>query len=42
MYRWPRDNGFPEGFQTLCLSCNDTEYPGGLCSLARRPASQKS
>jgi hypothetical protein len=26
MYRWLRDNGFPEGFQILCLSlchCNE-------------------
>ena len=34
MYRWLRDNGFPEGFQTLRLSCNDTEGTGERCTLA--------
>jgi len=34
MYHWLRDNGFPEGFQTLCLSCNDTEGTGERCTLA--------
>jgi hypothetical protein len=34
MYRWLRDNGFPEGFQILCLSCNDSEGTGERCTLA--------
>src|ERR1700730_11632445 len=34
MYRWLRDNGFPEGFQILCLSCNDSKGTGERCTLA--------
>jgi hypothetical protein len=34
-YRWLRDNGFPEGFQFLCLSCNDSKGAGERCTLAR-------
>ena len=34
MYRWLRDNGFPEGFQVLCLSCNDSKGTGERCTLA--------
>ena len=34
MYRWLRDNGFPEGFQTLCLSCDDFKGTGERCTLA--------
>ena len=32
--RWLRDNGFPEGFQILCLSCNDFKGTGERCTLA--------
>ena len=35
MYRWLRDNGFPEGFQILCLSCDDSKGTGGRCTLAQ-------
>ena len=28
MYRWLRDNGLPEGFQILCLSCNESKGTG--------------
>jgi hypothetical protein len=28
MYRWLRDDGIPEGFQILCLSCNDSKGTG--------------
>jgi len=34
MYRWFRDNGLPEGFQVLCLSCDDSKGTGGRCTLA--------
>jgi hypothetical protein len=34
MYRWLRDNGCPEGFQILCLSCNDSKGTGERCTLA--------
>ena len=34
MYRWLRDNGFPEGFQVSCLSCNDSRGTGERCALA--------
>ena len=32
MYRWLRDNGFPYGFQTLCMNCNlGKQRNGGVC-----------
>jgi hypothetical protein len=34
MYRWLRDNGFPEGFQILGLSCKDSKGAGEWCTLA--------
>jgi hypothetical protein len=34
MYRWLGDNGFPKGFQTLCLSCNDSKGTGERRTLA--------
>jgi hypothetical protein len=34
MYRWLRDDGLPEGFQVLCLSCNDSKGTGERCTLA--------
>jgi hypothetical protein len=34
MYRWLRDIGFPEGFQSLCLYCNDCKGTGERCTLA--------
>jgi len=34
MHRWLRDNGFPEGFRILCLSCNDSKGTGERCTLA--------
>jgi hypothetical protein len=33
MYRWLRDNGFPEGFQILCLSWNGSKGTGQRCAL---------
>ena len=36
MYRWLRDNGLPEGFQILCLSCNESKGTGERCTLAYR------
>jgi hypothetical protein len=33
MHRWLRDNGFPEGFRILCLSCNDSKGTGERCTL---------
>jgi hypothetical protein len=35
MYRWLRDKGFPEGFQILCLSCNDSTATGERCTHAQ-------
>ena len=32
--RWLRDDGFPAGFQVLCLSCNDCKGTGERCTLA--------
>ena len=34
MYGWLRDNGLPEGFQILCLSCNESKGTGERCTLA--------
>ena len=25
-YKWLRDNGYPEGFQVLCMNCNHGKY----------------
>ena len=36
MYGWLRDNGLPEGFQILCLSCNESKGTGERCTLAYR------
>ena len=36
MYRWLRDNGLPEGFQILRLSCNESKGTGGQRTLAYR------
>lgn len=32
MYRWLRDDGRPEGFQILCLSCNESKGTGERCT----------
>lgn len=32
-YRWLVDNGFPEGFQTLCRPCNCSKRAGDRCQL---------
>ena len=34
MYGWLRDNGLPEGFEILCLSCNESKGTGERCTLA--------
>jgi hypothetical protein len=34
MYRWLRDNDFPEGFKILRLSRKDSKGTGGRCPLA--------
>lgn len=26
LYKWLRDNGFPAGFQVLCMNCNHAKY----------------
>lgn len=32
IYRWLKRNGFPEGFQTLCMNCNFGKHMnGGIC-----------
>ena len=33
MYRWLIRHGFPEGFQTLCLRCNQSKGTGLRCRL---------
>ena len=33
MYRWLIRNGFPNGFQTLCVSCNTSKRNGASCRL---------
>jgi hypothetical protein len=32
-YRWLVANGFPDGFQTLCLPCNNSKRSGDRCRL---------
>jgi hypothetical protein len=34
MYRWLGDNGLPEGFQILGLSCSGSKGTGERCTLA--------
>jgi len=36
MYRWLGDDGFPEGFQILRLSCNESKGTGERRTLAYR------
>lgn len=32
IYKWLKDNGYPEGFQVLCMNCNTGRYQnGGIC-----------
>lgn len=31
VYRWLRDNGYPEGFQVLCHNCNMAKAFYGIC-----------
>jgi hypothetical protein len=33
MYRWLIANGFPEGFQALCMPCNRSKSAGERCRL---------
>ncbi len=42
MYRWLRDNGFPEGFQILGLSRNDSKGTGERCTLALQDVRRRS
>lgn len=32
-YLWLTRNGFPDGYQTLCMSCNHSKAYGGVCRL---------
>ena len=36
MYCWLGDDGRPEGFQILCLSCNESKGTGERCTPAYR------
>lgn len=36
MYRWLVTNGFPEGFQTLCMNCNWSKFRNGGVIPAKR------
>jgi hypothetical protein len=36
VYRWLIANGFPPGFQVLCLSCNNSKWTGDHCRLPHR------
>lgn len=29
LYKWLRDNGYPKGFQILCMNCNHSKYRNG-------------
>ncbi len=37
-YRWLLDNGFPDGFQTLCGPCNQSKRDGERCRLGHKEA----
>jgi len=41
MDRWLRDNGSPEGFEVLCLSCNDFKGTLALHHVRRRSQSNE-
>lgn len=32
IYRWLRNNNFPEGFQILCANCNQSKSQNGQCA----------
>ncbi len=40
MYRWLIRNGFPEGFQTLCMPCNSSKRDGDRCRLGHAEMSR--
>ena len=37
MYTWLIKQGFPEGYQTHCLPCNQSKQQTGACRLEHRP-----
>ena len=39
-YRWLVRNGFPDGFQILCLPCNSSKGTGGRCKLDHSAGAQ--
>jgi hypothetical protein len=40
IYRWLVKNGCPEGFQTLCQSCNGSKKRGTHCRLSHQEVTQ--
>jgi hypothetical protein len=42
MYRWLVNNGFPDGFQTLCLPCNSSKGKTGTCRLDHTANGQRA
>jgi hypothetical protein len=38
LWRWLVQNGFPEGFQTLCNRCNTSKGTGPACRINHRSA----
>lgn len=38
LYRWLKKNGYPTGFQVLCMNCNGSRGYYGYCSHRRREA----
>lgn len=41
-YRWVIDNGFPEGLQVLCHSCNASKAAGPYCRMHQDGGARKS
>ena len=41
MYRWLRGNSFPEGFQILYVSCNDSKSTGERCALTHTDGKER-
>lgn len=33
LYRWLIEQGYPDGFQTLCRSCNSSKRDGAFCRI---------
>jgi len=37
LWRWVRDNDYPDDYQVLCRNCNGAKFTGPACPLAGQP-----